>query len=61
MCGDAMRITGKVQTIRIPFKLALNHATTPDRFVYANVIFGKETALIDTGVSSSERAIYDVI
>jgi glyoxylase-like metal-dependent hydrolase (beta-lactamase superfamily II) len=56
-----MQINKHVHAIRIPFTILMPWGFV-DRFVYVYLIFGTNgVCLIDTGVSSSEQAIFDYL
>jgi glyoxylase-like metal-dependent hydrolase (beta-lactamase superfamily II) len=56
-----MKISDYVHAIRIPFTLNLGGGKTLERFVYSYLIYGKEICLIDSGVASSEKIIFEYI
>lgn len=56
-----MQVTEHIHAIRIPFRLSLEPGKTVDRFVYAYLILGREICLIDAGVSSTEKMIFDYV
>ena len=56
-----MQVTEHIHAIKIPFKLSVEPGRTVDRFVYAYLILGKEICLIDCGVSSTEKMIFDCV
>ena len=56
-----MQVTEHIHAIKIPFKLSVEPGKTVDRFVYAYLILGKEICLIDAGVSSAEKMIFDYV
>ena len=56
-----MQVTEHIHAIKIPFKLSVEPGRTADRFVYAYLILGKEICLIDCGVSSTEKMIFDCV
>lgn len=53
-----MQVTDHIHALKVPF-----HVTTPQgkipRFVYVYLIYGEQICLIDSGVASSERIIFD--
>jgi hydroxyacylglutathione hydrolase len=53
-----MQVTDHIHALKVPF-----HVTTPQgkipRFVYVCLIYGEQICLIDSGVASSERIIFD--
>jgi len=55
-----MQVTDQIHALKVPF-----HVTTPQgkipRFVYVYLIYGERICLIDSGVVSSERIIFDYI
>jgi len=56
-----MKVTEHVHAIRIPFKLMVGSGKTLDRFVYAFLIYGERICLIDAGVASSHKMIFDYV
>ncbi|MDB4444181.1 MBL fold metallo-hydrolase [bacterium] len=56
-----MKVTEHVHAIKIPFQLTISPEIKVDRFVYAYLIYGKKICLIDSGVASSERTIFDYL
>lgn len=56
-----MKITEHVHAIKIPFHIPVAPGKVLKRFVYSYLIFGSEICLIDSGVMSSDRIIYDYI
>jgi glyoxylase-like metal-dependent hydrolase (beta-lactamase superfamily II) len=56
-----MQITKHIHTIKIPFQIAIAPGIKVDRFVYVYLIYGKKIYLIDTGVATSEKIIFDYI
>ncbi|MBI4813734.1 MAG: MBL fold metallo-hydrolase [Methanobacterium sp.] len=55
-----MKITEHVHAIKIPFQVKTDSGIL-ERFVYSYLIFGDEICLIDSGVSSSEKVIFDYL
>jgi hydroxyacylglutathione hydrolase len=55
-----MKITEHVHAIKIPFQVKTDSGNL-ERFVYSYLIFGDEICLIDSGVSSSEKFIFDYL
>lgn len=56
-----MQITKQIHAIKIPFQIAIGPGIKVDRFVYVYLIYGKKIYLIDTGVATSEKMIFDYI
>ena len=56
-----MQVSKHVHALRIPFEVISPSGVTVRRFVYVYLIHGKEVCLIDTGVASSERLIFDYL
>ena len=56
-----MQITEHVHAIKIPFQITIAPGKTVDRFVYLYLIYGKKIYLIDSGVASSEKTIFEYI
>jgi glyoxylase-like metal-dependent hydrolase (beta-lactamase superfamily II) len=56
-----MQITKHIHAIKIPFQIAIGPGIKVDRFVYVYLIYGKKIYLIDTGVATSEKMIFDYI
>ncbi|NYT19999.1 MAG: MBL fold metallo-hydrolase [Methanosarcinales archaeon] len=56
-----MQVTEHVHAIKIPFSLTTDSGIVVERFVYAYLIYGKDVCLVDCGVASSEKLIFDYI
>jgi hydroxyacylglutathione hydrolase len=56
-----MQVTSNIHALRIPFKIPVKPDVFLDRFVYAFIISGKEITLIDTGVASAQKVIFDYL
>jgi glyoxylase-like metal-dependent hydrolase (beta-lactamase superfamily II) len=56
-----MKVTPSVHAIRHTFRIPTGPTSTLDRFVYSYLIYGDTITLIDTGVSGSEKEIFDYI
>jgi hydroxyacylglutathione hydrolase len=56
-----MEIGRKVHALRFPFYVTSSPEITLERFVYVYLIYGSEICLVDTGVASSEEAIFDYV
>lgn len=57
-----MQINKHVHAIKIPFTITTPSGVIIDRFVYVYLIYGtKGVCLIDSGVASSEQAIFDYL
>ena len=56
-----MQVTPRVHALRIPFRVPTGPDTGVDRFVYAFVLLGTRTALLDTGVSGSTEALLSLV
>jgi glyoxylase-like metal-dependent hydrolase (beta-lactamase superfamily II) len=57
-----MQITKHLHAVKIPFAVTTPWGVTIDRFVYVYLIYGTNgVCLIDTGVASSERAIFEYL
>ncbi|SES90805.1 Glyoxylase, beta-lactamase superfamily II [Methanococcoides vulcani] len=54
-----MQVTEHVHAIKIPFSLTSDSGMLIERFVYAYLIYGREVCLVDCGVASSEKIIFD--
>ncbi|WP_445476021.1 MBL fold metallo-hydrolase [Methanococcoides methylutens] len=54
-----MQVTEHVHAIKIPFSLTTDSGIVVERFVYAYLIYGKDVCLVDCGVASSEKLIFD--
>jgi len=52
-------IPSAIHPLKIPFEIRDPTGASVPRFVYAYLIYGEEIALIDSGVASSERIIFD--
>ncbi|MBI5459521.1 MBL fold metallo-hydrolase [Methanobacterium sp.] len=55
-----MQITEHIHAIKIPFQVKTNSGIL-ERFVYSYLIYGDDVCLIDSGVSSSEKVIFDYL
>lgn len=55
-----MKITEHIHALKIPFQVKTDSGIL-ERFVYSYLIFGDEICLIDSGVSSSEKVIFDYL
>jgi len=55
-----MQITEHIHAIKIPFQVKSNSGIL-ERFVYSYLIYGDDVCLIDSGVSSSEKIIFDYL
>jgi len=55
-----MQITDHIHALKVPFQVATPQGKLP-RFVYTYLIYGEKISLIDSGVASSERAIFDYL
>ncbi len=57
-----MKITDQIHALKIPFQIADPSGLVVDRFVYVYIIYGEEgITLVDSGVASSERPIFDYL
>jgi glyoxylase-like metal-dependent hydrolase (beta-lactamase superfamily II) len=56
-----MQVTPSIHAIRHTFRIPLGSGINLDRFVYSYLIYGDTITLIDTGVSGSEKEIFDYI
>ena len=57
-----MQINKHVHAIKVPFYITIPPATIIERFVYVYLIYGTNgVCLIDTGVASSEEAIFNYL
>jgi glyoxylase-like metal-dependent hydrolase (beta-lactamase superfamily II) len=56
-----MQVTEHIHALKIPFKLRVGPDITVDRFVFADLIFGDQICLIDSGVAGSETMILEYI
>lgn len=56
-----MQITKNIHALKIPFHLIDPSGKRIDRFVYVHLIYGKKICLIDSGVASSEQAIFNYL
>jgi hypothetical protein len=56
-----MQVTKQIHAIKIPFQIPVAPSETLDRFVYSYLIYDTEICLIDSGIKSSERVIFDYI
>jgi hydroxyacylglutathione hydrolase len=56
-----MKVSKHIHVLRIPFKITISPEISIDRFVNCFIIEGKKITLIDTGVSGSEKYIFDYL
>ena len=56
-----MHISGLVHSLKIPFKIKVSPEIVIDRFVNLFIIAGKHITLIDTGVSGSEKVVFEYL
>ncbi len=56
-----MQITKNIHALKIPFHLIDPSGRKIDRFVYVYLIYGKKVCLIDSGVASGEKVIFDYL
>jgi hydroxyacylglutathione hydrolase len=56
-----MQITKHIHVLKIPFQVTDRSGLEIPRFVYAYLIYGEKVCLIDSGVSSSEKIIFDYL
>ncbi len=56
-----MQISQKVHALRFPFFVPGPSGIPTERYVYVYLIYGSEVCLIDSGVASSEEAIFDYV
>jgi hydroxyacylglutathione hydrolase len=53
-----MQITSHLHALKIPFVVATPQGAVP-RYVYVYLVYGDEVCLIDSGVASSQKIIFD--
>ena len=56
-----MQITEHIHALKVPFQITDRAGLEVPRFVYVYLIYGKKTCLIDSGVVSSEKIIFDYL
>ena len=56
-----MKVSKHIHELKIPFTISLSPEISIDRFVNCFIIEGKKITLIDTGVSGSEKIIFDYL
>lgn len=56
-----MQINENIHALKIPFHLIDPTGRRIDRFVYVYLIYGKKICLIDSGVASSDKFIFDYL
>ena len=56
-----MQITEHVHSLKIPFQIPVSPETKIDRFVNVFLIYGEDICLIDCGVASADKIIFDYI
>jgi hydroxyacylglutathione hydrolase len=56
-----MQVTPSIHAIRHPFRIPTGPTSALERFVYSYLVYGETITLIDTGVSGSEKDIFDCI
>jgi hydroxyacylglutathione hydrolase len=53
-----MQVTDHIHALKVPFHVTAPQGKIP-RFVYVYLIYGEQICLIDSGIASSERIIFD--
>jgi hydroxyacylglutathione hydrolase len=53
-----MQVTDHIHALKVPFRVTTPQGKIP-RFVYVYLIYGEQICLIDSGVASSEKIIFD--
>jgi len=56
-----LQITKNIHALKIPFHLIEPSGRRIDRFVYVYIIYGKKICLIDSGVASGDKVIFDYL
>jgi glyoxylase-like metal-dependent hydrolase (beta-lactamase superfamily II) len=56
-----MQIAEHIHALKVPFQITDRAGLEVPRFVYVYLIYGKKTCLIDSGVVSSEKIIFDYL
>ena len=56
-----MQVTPSIHAIRHTFNIPLGSGLALNRFVYSYIVYGDTITLIDTGVSGSEKEIFNTI
>lgn len=56
-----MQISDRIHALKVPFQITDRSGLKIKRFVYVYLIHGDKICLIDSGVASSERFIFDYI
>jgi hydroxyacylglutathione hydrolase len=56
-----MKTKSSIRFLKHPFRVAVSPGLSLDRFVYSYILFGRTITLIDTGVSGSEKQIFETI
>jgi glyoxylase-like metal-dependent hydrolase (beta-lactamase superfamily II) len=56
-----MQITTHIHALKIPFQVINPNGMILERFVYVYLIYGKRIYLIDTGVATAARVIFDYL
>jgi hydroxyacylglutathione hydrolase len=59
--GVKMQVTKSIHALKMPFQVPIGPGKAIDRFVYVYLIYGERICLIDTGVASSEKTIFDYV
>lgn len=56
-----MLVSEHIHAIKIPFQVNLPSGRAVDRFVYAYILAAEKVVLVDSGVASSEKTIFDCL
>lgn len=56
-----MQVTDHIHALRIPFQIPISPEKVIDRDVYSYIIFREKITLIDSGVTGTEKIIFDYI
>lgn len=56
-----MQMTKNVHALKIPFQVPISPGKAVERFVYVYLIYGERICLIDTGVATSEKVIFEYL
>jgi hydroxyacylglutathione hydrolase len=56
-----MQVTKNIHALKIPFQVPIGPGRAVERFVFVYLIYGERICLIDTGVASSEKVIFEYL
>lgn len=56
-----MQVSKSIHALKIPFQVPVSPEKAVERFVYVYLVYGERICLIDTGVASSEKVIFEYL